>query len=52
MPGEDITVGRIGRPRGVRGELFVQPWTDVPEERFAAGSVEGDEQSKSRGQTV
>jgi len=39
MPGEDITVGRIGPPRGVRGELFVQPWTDDPDERFAAGSV-------------
>jgi 16S rRNA processing protein RimM len=39
MAGEDITIGRIGPPRGVRGELFVQPWTDVPDERFAAGSV-------------
>lgn len=39
MPGEDITIGRIGPARGVRGELFVQPWTDVPEERFAPGSV-------------
>ena len=35
----DITVGRIGPPRGVRGHLFVQPMTDTPEERFAAGSV-------------
>ena len=39
MAGEDITIGRIGPARGVRGELFVQPWTDVPDERFAAGSV-------------
>jgi 16S rRNA processing protein RimM len=35
----DITVGRVGPPRGVRGHLFVQPMTDTPEERFAAGSV-------------
>lgn len=36
---EDIAVGRIARARGVRGELFVEPWTDAPEERFAVGSV-------------
>ncbi|MGI8678580.1 MAG: ribosome maturation factor RimM [Jatrophihabitans sp.] len=36
---ELITVGRIGPPRGVRGDLFVQPFTDTPEERFAVGSV-------------
>jgi 16S rRNA processing protein RimM len=35
----DITVGRIGPARGVRGHLFVQPMTDTPEERFQAGSV-------------
>ncbi len=40
MTGEQlITVGRIGRPRGVRGESFVEPWTDDPGERFAVGSV-------------
>lgn len=37
--GELIAIGRIGSARGVRGELFVQPFTDVPEERFAVGSV-------------
>ena len=36
---ELIAIGRIGRPRGVRGENFVEPWTDDPDERFAAGSV-------------
>lgn len=36
---ELITVGRIGPARGVRGELFVEPFTDTPEERFAVGSV-------------
>jgi 16S rRNA processing protein RimM len=36
---ELLAVGRIGRPRGVRGEAFVEPWTDDPDERFAPGSV-------------
>ena len=36
---EDIAIGRVGPARGVRGDLFVEPWTDVPEERFAAGTV-------------
>jgi 16S rRNA processing protein RimM len=36
---EVIAVGRIGKPRGVRGETFVEPWTDDPRERFAVGSV-------------
>ncbi len=38
-PGDFIVVGRIGPPRGVRGEVFVAPWTDVPDERFAPGEV-------------
>lgn len=36
---EFVAVGRIGPPRGVRGDLFVEPWTDDPAARFAAGSV-------------
>jgi 16S rRNA processing protein RimM len=36
---ELIAVGRIGRPRGVHGETFVEPWTDDPDERFAVGAV-------------
>jgi 16S rRNA processing protein RimM len=32
-------VGRIGRAHGVRGEVRVDPLTDVPEVRFAPGSV-------------
>ncbi|MGH8862591.1 MAG: ribosome maturation factor RimM, partial [Jatrophihabitantaceae bacterium] len=36
---ELIAVGRIGRPRGVHGATFVEPWTDDPDERFAAGTV-------------
>lgn len=41
MPATDdlVTVGRIGKPRGVRGEVFVEPWTDAPQERFAPGAV-------------
>lgn len=38
-PSELLAIGRIGPVHGVRGELFVEPWTDQPEERFAAGSV-------------
>jgi 16S rRNA processing protein RimM len=36
---ELVVVGRIGPARGVRGDVFVEPWTDVPEERFAPGEV-------------
>jgi 16S rRNA processing protein RimM len=34
-----VAVGRIGPARGVRGEVFVEPWTDDPAGRFAMGSV-------------
>jgi 16S rRNA processing protein RimM len=34
-----ITVGRIGRPHGLRGEVTVEVRTDEPERRFADGSV-------------
>jgi 16S rRNA processing protein RimM len=34
-----VAVGRIGPARGVRGDVFVEPWTDDPAQRFAAGSV-------------
>jgi 16S rRNA processing protein RimM len=36
---DDVVLGRIGAARGVRGEVFVAPWTDAPEERFAPGTV-------------
>ena len=36
---EVVAVGRIGRAHGVRGDVFVEPWTDAPEERFADGAV-------------
>jgi 16S rRNA processing protein RimM len=33
-----VLVGRIGRPHGLAGELYVRPETDAPE-RFQAGAV-------------
>jgi 16S rRNA processing protein RimM len=36
---ELIAVGRIGKALGVRGEMYVEPWTDTPDERFAEGAV-------------
>jgi 16S rRNA processing protein RimM len=33
-----VTVGRIGRPHGIRGDVVVGVRTDEPERRFAAGS--------------
>jgi 16S rRNA processing protein RimM len=32
-----VAVGRIGKAHGIRGDAFVEPWTDAPDERFAAG---------------
>jgi len=36
---EVVAVGRVGRAHGIRGDVFVEPWTDAPEERFANGAV-------------
>jgi 16S rRNA processing protein RimM len=33
-----VVVGRIGRPNGVRGSVFVLPLTDEPELRFEPGA--------------
>ena len=33
-----VTVGRIGRPHGIRGDVVVGVRTDEPELRFAHGS--------------
>ncbi len=35
---EEVVVGRIGRPHGVRGEVTVELRTDEPERRFAPGA--------------
>lgn len=34
---EVVAVGRIGKAHGVRGDAFVEPWTDTPDERFVPG---------------
>lgn len=34
----EVIVGRIGRAHGIRGELAVEPKTDEPDRRFAAGA--------------
>jgi 16S rRNA processing protein RimM len=34
-----LTVGRIGRPHGIRGEVIVGVRTDEPDLRFAVGAV-------------
>jgi 16S rRNA processing protein RimM len=36
--GAVVAVGRIGKAHGIRGDAFVEPWTDAPDERFAAGA--------------
>jgi 16S rRNA processing protein RimM len=38
-PDDLVVVGRIGPARGVRGDVFVEPLTDAPDERFAPGAV-------------
>jgi len=48
----DITIGRIGPARGVRGDVFVEPWTDDPDVRFAPGSVLRTEPSEAGPLTV
>jgi 16S rRNA processing protein RimM len=34
-----VAVGRVGKAHGVRGDAFVEPWTDAPDERFSPGST-------------
>jgi 16S rRNA processing protein RimM len=34
-----VVVGRVGRAHGLKGEVFVEPRTDEPERRFAAGET-------------
>jgi 16S rRNA processing protein RimM len=39
-PGPDeVVVGRVGRPHGVRGEVSVELRTDEPDRRFAVGNA-------------
>jgi 16S rRNA processing protein RimM len=39
MTADLVAVGRVGPARGIRGHVYVEPWTDDPDERFAAGTV-------------
>ena len=34
-----VVVGRIGKPHGLKGEVSVEPRTDEPDRRFAAGAT-------------
>lgn len=34
----EVIVGRLGRAHGIRGEVAVEPRTDEPDRRFAAGA--------------
>jgi 16S rRNA processing protein RimM len=36
--GEVVAVGRVGKAHGIRGDAFVEPWTDAPDERFSPGA--------------
>jgi 16S rRNA processing protein RimM len=39
-PSKDVVaVGRIGKAHGLRGAVYVEPWTDAPEERFVPHTV-------------
>ncbi len=38
MGSEEVRIGVVGRPHGIKGEVFVQLRTDSPEVRFAAGA--------------
>lgn len=33
-----VAVGKVGKAHGIRGDAFVEPWTDAPDERFSPGA--------------
>jgi 16S rRNA processing protein RimM len=39
MATDDLMIGRVARPHGIRGHVIVNPETDFPQERFRAGEV-------------
>ncbi|MCB0115889.1 MAG: 16S rRNA processing protein RimM [Caldilineaceae bacterium] len=39
VPAGYLVVGRVISAHGVRGELSIEPFTDFPEDRFAAGQM-------------
>jgi 16S rRNA processing protein RimM len=36
--GPVVAVGKVGKAHGIRGDAFVEPWTDAPDERFSPGA--------------
>jgi 16S rRNA processing protein RimM len=38
-----VAVGRVGKAHGIRGDAFVEPWTDAADERFRPGAQLGTE---------
>ncbi|GAB3702157.1 ribosome maturation factor RimM [Corynebacterium nasicanis] len=53
MNENEVQIGRVIKPHGVRGELVVDPTTDDPDGRFAVGTVlEGRQTGKTLSLTV
>ncbi|RAV32374.1 ribosome maturation factor RimM [Corynebacterium heidelbergense] len=50
---QQVQIGRVIKPHGVRGEVVVEPTTDIPEERFYPGAeLTGRQTGKTRPLTV
>jgi 16S rRNA processing protein RimM len=49
---ELVAVGRIGRARGIKGAVFVEPLTDDPEVRFVPGATVSTEPATAGPLTV
>lgn len=47
-----VAVGRVGKAHGIRGDVFVEPWTDTPDERFVPGATLGTEPAERGPLTV
>ncbi|MDO4909453.1 MAG: ribosome maturation factor RimM [Corynebacterium sp.] len=49
----EVMIGRVVKPHGIRGELAVESTTDTPEERFYVGAVlRGRQTGKERELTI
>ena len=50
---QEVPIGRVIKPHGVKGEVVVDPTTDTPEQRFAIGEVlTGKQAGKQRELTI
>ncbi|WP_151548808.1 MULTISPECIES: ribosome maturation factor RimM [Corynebacterium] len=50
---EKLQIGRVIKSHGIKGEVIIDPTTDVPEERFAIGEVlEGQQTGKTLELTI